>query len=108
MRHGFERPTMNQMMTGKYTPPAKTIWAIIEREGYKLADCIDLPEVLAKRRSQLATTEALLKENNGTGAVLSRFIEFLEWEKEHPDSEGVPAGDIRPPPEAVKKRRRVS
>lgn len=43
-RHGISREHMNQFLTGNVAPPAKTIWEILEREGYKLGECIELPD----------------------------------------------------------------
>lgn len=45
LKHGFSREQMNQFLTGNATPPAKTIWQLLEKEGYALADCIFLPDV---------------------------------------------------------------
>lgn len=43
-RHGISREHMNQFLTGNVPVPAKTIWEIIEREGYKFEECIRLPD----------------------------------------------------------------
>lgn len=43
-KHGISREHMNQFLTGNAIPPPKTIWEILEREGYALYDCIELPD----------------------------------------------------------------
>lgn len=102
-RHGLTRSVMNQFMTGNETPAAKTMWGIIEREGYSLADCIDVPEVLEKRKAHLAIAEDLLQRNNGEAAWLRHYLEFLDWRGRQ---ETTAVFDSKPPP--VRKRRGVS
>jgi len=48
-RHGVERETMNQWLTGNLPVPNKTIWEILEREDYIFSDCIQLPETRTAR-----------------------------------------------------------
>lgn len=48
-RHGLSREHMNQFLTGNKPVPDRTIWQILGTEGYKLNNCVRLPEMDALR-----------------------------------------------------------
>lgn len=66
-RHKTSREHMNRMLTGNYVPPVETMTEIVEREGVRFDDCVDVPpqpEIRSRFRAQFRNLEVIVSSGD--------------------------------------------
>jgi len=108
-RHQMHRTELSQMLSGSYVPTGKMIGQIFKTEGYKLEDCIELPEMRAERNSHVTIVEDLLKRNEIVVELLKEYVEFLNWKhnRDKPEIFETEESETRAPPRLGRKQRRA-